>query len=74
MLISEFMPNGSLEHLQEKKVLLSVKKTLKFARDIAAGMTYLHSYDPPVIHRDLKPGNLLLDWYFGILQPRSIDL
>jgi len=61
MLINEFMPGGSLEKLQENKVMLSQKKTLKYARDVAAGMTYLHSYDPPVIHRDLKPGNLLLD-------------
>jgi len=34
---------------------------LKIARDVACGMNYLHTCDPPIIHRDLKSLNLLLD-------------
>ena len=29
--------------------------------DAARGMTYLHGVTPPVIHRDLKTANLLVD-------------
>jgi serine/threonine protein kinase len=34
--------------------------------DAAKGMNYLHSSDPPVIHRDLKSPNLLVDKHWTI--------
>ena len=34
---------------------------LRWARDIARAMTYLHTRSPPVVHRDLKSMNVLLD-------------
>ena len=34
---------------------------IQMAEDIARGMEYLHSQQPPVLHRDLKTPNLLLD-------------
>lgn len=39
---------------------LSYPQKLKCATDIASAMQYLHSVDPPVIHRDLKSLNSLL--------------
>ncbi len=29
-------------------------------------MNYLHTYSPPIIHRDLKSGNLLVDGYYHV--------
>ncbi len=34
--------------------------------DAAKGMMYLHSSEPPVIHRDLKSPNLLVDKHWRI--------
>jgi serine/threonine protein kinase len=36
------------------------------ALDAAKGMNYLHSSDPPVIHRDLKSPNLLVDKHWRV--------
>ena len=37
---------------------------LQLALDAAEGMLYLHSREPPVIHRDLKTSNLLVNASF----------
>lgn len=34
--------------------------------DAAQGMNYLHTFDPPIIHRDLKSHNLLVDQNFNV--------
>jgi len=34
---------------------------LQMAFDVARGMNYLHSMEPPLVHRDLKSRNVLID-------------
>ncbi|KAI7757052.1 hypothetical protein M8C21_021560 [Ambrosia artemisiifolia] len=60
MLIYEYMSNGSLA--SEEKDSLNWQQRLQIALDISHGIEYLHDGAvPPVIHRDLKSANVLLD-------------
>lgn len=66
LLVYEFMPLGSLEdHLHDlppDKEPLDWNARMKIAAGAAKGLEYLHDKaNPPVIYRDLKSSNILLD-------------
>lgn len=66
LLVYEFMSRGSLEdHLLDippNQPPLDWFKRMKIALHAAKGLEYLHvSANPPVIYRDLKSSNILLD-------------
>ncbi|MCD7452861.1 hypothetical protein HAX54_018414 [Datura stramonium] len=70
LLVYEFMKNGALyDHLHDKNnvektssVVNSWKMRIKIALDAARGIEYLHNYAvPPIIHRDIKSSNILID-------------
>ncbi|XP_062174578.1 uncharacterized protein LOC133879798 isoform X3 [Alnus glutinosa] len=61
-IVTEFLPRGSLFHLiQRNTTKLDWRHRVHMALDIARGMNYLHHFNPPIIHRDLKSSNLLVD-------------
>ncbi|KAI5054957.1 hypothetical protein GOP47_0030446 [Adiantum capillus-veneris] len=64
ILVYEFMSNGSLAELLygEGREPLSWDLRVQIAQDVARGIEYLHEgATPPVIHRDIKSANILLD-------------
>eukprot|EP00803_Ostreobium_quekettii_P005047 evm.model.scf_116.9 EVM.evm.TU.scf_116.9 scf_116:78579-84479(+) len=61
-IVTQFLPRGSLFRLLHKSnAVIDERLRLKMAVDVAKGMCYLHSFKPPIIHRDLKSPNLLVD-------------
>ncbi|XP_078168514.1 uncharacterized protein LOC144563010 [Carex rostrata] len=61
-IVTEYLPRGSLFNLlQKNSARLDWRRRVHMALDIARGMNYLHHCNPPIIHRDLKSSNLLVD-------------
>ncbi|MBA0582795.1 hypothetical protein Gorai_024927 [Gossypium raimondii] len=61
-IVTEFLPRGSLfKALHKNNQALDVKRRMRMALDVARGMNYLHHRNPPIVHRDLKSSNLLVD-------------
>ncbi|XP_047158060.1 serine/threonine-protein kinase CTR1-like [Vigna umbellata] len=63
-IVTEYLSRGSLYellHMPNVGSSLSERCRLKMAYDVASGMNYLHQMRPPIVHRDLKSPNLLVD-------------
>jgi serine/threonine protein kinase len=61
LIVMEYLPNGDLEKLLLSKKELSLLDILHLGKDMAMGMNWLHLSTPIIIHKDLKPANVLLD-------------
>ncbi|KAM5559816.1 serine/threonine-protein kinase-like protein CCR1 [Rosa sericea] len=83
LLVYEYMPHGTLyDHLHGGLSPLNWGFRLKIAMQAAKGIEYLHKeFVPPIVHRDVKTSNILLDseWGariadFGLLTSNDKDL
>ncbi|PIA59777.1 hypothetical protein AQUCO_00400579v1 [Aquilegia coerulea] len=64
MLVYEYMPNGTLRDSLSGRsgIYLDWKRRLRITLGSARGLAYLHELaNPPIIHRDIKSTNILLD-------------
>jgi len=61
-IVTEFMKQGSLkEILDDNSIRLPFQRRIGFLRSAALGLAYLHNCQPGILHRDMKPSNLLVD-------------
>ena len=61
----------SLSGLVEKYDNIPLNVKLSILDEVCLGLRYLHSWNPPIVHRDLTPNNILLG---GHLEAKITDL
>uniref|UniRef100_A0A453FBU8 non-specific serine/threonine protein kinase n=1 Tax=Aegilops tauschii subsp. strangulata TaxID=200361 RepID=A0A453FBU8_AEGTS len=70
LLVYEFVQNGTVaDHLHGPRAAeraLPWPLRLSIAVESAAALTYLHAIEPPIVHRDVKTNNILLDTDFHV--------
>ncbi len=63
-LVMDFVPGKDLRTLmldaRQSNAFLEEQEVLSWASQLADALSYLHSQKPPILHRDIKPGNIKL--------------
>jgi len=58
-LVMEYCADGDLTRTIKSRRPLPLRRSLGIVRQIAQALIAAHEHDPPILHRDLKPGNVL---------------
>eukprot|EP00479_Gromia_sphaerica_P013892 TRINITY_DN7996_c0_g1_i1.p1 TRINITY_DN7996_c0_g1~~TRINITY_DN7996_c0_g1_i1.p1 ORF type:complete len:236 (+),score=36.22 TRINITY_DN7996_c0_g1_i1:258-965(+) len=72
---TEIMSSGTLkEYTTRTKDRIKLKVIKKWCRQILLGLNYLHTRNPPVIHRDLKCDNIFINGSTGDIRIGDLGL
>lgn len=55
-----FIPGKSFDELMQEGYHFTQKQIVYWAMQLCSAMNYLHSHNPPIIHGDIKPANIML--------------
>ncbi|KAK1428049.1 hypothetical protein QVD17_16876 [Tagetes erecta] len=72
--ITEMFTAGSLREYRQKYKRVHIRAVKDWARQILEGLAYLHSHNPPVIHRDLKCDNIFINGHLGQVKIGDLGL
>ena len=72
VLIMELMDESLTTYAVKPNI--SFKQRMSILHDVAEGLNYLHTRNPPVIHRDLSPNNVLLKYLLQLPVAKIADL
>lgn len=71
----EYIPGGTLERYWQsyESKLMPVEEVVNIMKQVCSGLTVAHSEKPPVIHRDIKPQNILIGYDSGGMRVKVSD-
>uniref|UniRef100_A0A0D9XPC0 non-specific serine/threonine protein kinase n=1 Tax=Leersia perrieri TaxID=77586 RepID=A0A0D9XPC0_9ORYZ len=64
-IVTELFTSGNLREYRTKHKNVDMKAMRRWAKQILTGLEYLHSQEPPIIHRDLKCDNIFINGNHG---------
>ncbi|XWS61549.1 hypothetical protein CRYUN_Cryun07bG0134600 [Craigia yunnanensis] len=73
-MITELFTSGSLRQYRKKHKNVDLKAIKNWVRQILTGLHYLHSHNPPIIHRDLKCDNIFVNGNNGKVKIGDLGL
>ncbi|KNA20380.1 hypothetical protein SOVF_053040 [Spinacia oleracea] len=73
-MIVDLPSSGNLGDYLRKNVLSSDGAIKNWCRQILQGLDYLHSHNPPIIHRDVKLENIFINGDTGIVKLGNFNL
>lgn len=60
LILMEYVEGESLNHILSQNFSPNESQVLDYARQLGQAFDYLHNLPTPIIYRDLKPGNIML--------------
>ena len=60
IIVMEYVEGRSIDRILSERTSFPEEKVLEFARQLGELLDYLHDRPAPIIYRDMKPGNLML--------------
>jgi len=71
----EYVAGGSLDRFWRgyRDAMMPVNEAVEIMKQVCAGVAVAHAEDPPIIHRDIKPQNLLVGYDGAGLRVRISD-
>lgn len=58
--VMSYIPGKSFRRLLQEGASFTTGQLIRWGMQICSALNYLHSQNPPVIHGDIKPSNLML--------------
>lgn len=64
-LVQSFIDGQDIEALIKSGRYFTEAEVIEMAVQICRVLAYLHQFSPPIVHRDIKPGNIMMDAQTG---------